>query len=170
MGSGVLKAIAVEIGRSLGFAGAQSRLVIFSVDHAEEVHRESREIQDPAWDCTLIKTMREHGDTTVNMIYDWTDTDVWDFIKDRQIEINPLYGEGWNRVGCVLCPLAKRSEKTMMCERYPKYKQAYITAFDRMIHDDAYRQREGATWKTGEDVFDWWLEADGTPGQMSLFD
>ena len=42
-------------------------------------------------------------------------------------------------------------------DRYPKYKKAYISAFDRMLKrrtgtDKTYEKN----WETGEDVFDWW--------------
>lgn len=37
--------------------------------------------------------------------------------------------------------------------RYPKYKQMYIRAFQRMI--DQYTLK--SDWKTGEEVFAWWM-------------
>lgn len=53
--------------------------------------------------------------------------------------------------------------------RYPKYEQAYIKAFDRMIEA---RVRKGlekrATWRNGKDVMKWWVGDD--PMQISLFD
>lgn len=134
------------------------------------MHRESQEINDPVLDCTLIKTMREHGDTTVNAIYEWTDEDVWEFIKDRKIEVNPLYAMGFRRVGCVLCPLATKSEKEKECMLFPQYKKNYIAAFERMIHQEGWQKN--VKWKTGEEVFDWWIEADKDKidGQTDIFD
>lgn len=132
------------------------------------MHQESQEIQDPAWDCTLIKAMKEHADTTLNAIYEWSNEDVWDFIKDRNIEVNPLYEMGYSRVGCVLCPLASKKEKIRMCEDFPQYKANFIKIFDRMIKQYNYRNEK---WMTGEDVFKWWIEADTeqVQGQMSMF-
>lgn len=43
-------------------------------------------------------------------------------------------------------------------ERYPKYKQAYIHAFDRMIARNSADGMDMPTWKTGQDVFDWWVD------------
>lgn len=44
-------------------------------------------------------------------------------------------------------------------ERYPKYKEAYIRAFDKMLIE---RERRGLKnrdlWKTGIKVFKWWME------------
>ena len=41
-------------------------------------------------------------------------------------------------------------------ERFPKYKENYIKAFERMLK---VRKEKGleTTWKTGEEVFDWWI-------------
>ena len=155
---------------AFGVRGGQRRLVFFSVDHAEEVHRESQEINDPAWDCTLIKSMKDHKDTTVNAIYEWEDEDVWDFIRDRQIEVNPLYAMGFRRVGCVLCPLATKAEKQRECEMFPQYRANFEAAFDRMIHSKTYKNN-GTKWTTGKEVFEWWMELDTQiEGQMDIFD
>ena len=146
-------------------------MVFFSLDHAEEVHRESQEINDPAWDCTLIQKAKEHGDLTVNAIYEWSDRDVWDFIKDRGIEVNPLYEMGFRRVGCVLCPLATKQEKLKEIEMFPTYKQAFINVFEKMIHMDGFKGGKDTKWRTGEEVFNWWIEneRDQIDGQLSLF-
>jgi phosphoadenosine phosphosulfate reductase len=44
-------------------------------------------------------------------------------------------------------------------QRWPKYREAYIRAFERML---AHRKIKGkkTEWKTGEDVMRWWLKAD----------
>ena len=41
-------------------------------------------------------------------------------------------------------------------ERYPKYKQAYLRAFDKMLEALDKTERK-TTWKTAEDVVKWWL-------------
>lgn len=50
---------------------------------------------------------------------------------------------------------------------YPKYKENYIRAFDRMI---IKRKEEGlpTVWKSGEECFMWWIGDD--PNQMSFDD
>ena len=41
-------------------------------------------------------------------------------------------------------------------ERYPKYKNAYLRAFEKMIKVRKERGLDVA-WKTGEDVMKWWI-------------
>ena len=31
---------------------------------------------------------------------------MWAYLREQKVEVNPLYCEGWKRVGCVGCPLA----------------------------------------------------------------
>ena len=71
--------------------------------------------------------------TMVNPIVDWTDEDVWGFLNENGIPHCSLYDEGHKRLGCIGCPLAGTREMLRDFERYPKYKENYIRAFQRMI-------------------------------------
>ena len=143
----------------------------FSLEHAEEVYREAQEL-DEIWDCTLIKTAKQHGKLIVNPIYEWTDGDVWDYIRENNIQTNPLYERGYHRVGCIGCPLAPYHQKVKEFSDYPKYKEAYIRAFERMIIERKKAGKDDPTWKDAQAVFDWWTERwkHECKGQMNLFD
>ena len=71
--------------------------------------------------------------TMINPIVDWTDKDVWDFLNENGIPHCSLYDEGRTRLGCIGCPLAGTKQMLRDFEKYPKYKEAYIRAFQRMI-------------------------------------
>ena len=71
--------------------------------------------------------------TMVNPIVDWTDKDVWGFLNENNIPHCCLYDEGYTRLGCIGCPLSGTKQMLRDFERYPKYKEAYIMAFQRMI-------------------------------------
>jgi phosphoadenosine phosphosulfate reductase len=66
--------------------GTYEQATFFSLDHTSEVFRESLEIKDDVWDCTLIKNMKAHNDTVVNPIYDWLDSDIWEYIRQEDIK------------------------------------------------------------------------------------
>ena len=151
----------------------KEKALFFSLDHAEEVHQESQEIQDPAWDCTLITMMKNHEDTIVNPIYEWEDSDIWDYIRQNDLKINPLYERGYKRVGCVGCPMATYRQKQKGFADYPTYKQAYINAFQKMLDKRASEGKDlTEKWSDGKAVFDWWIEEykHQVKGQMSLDD
>ena len=143
----------------------------FSLSHAEEVHQEAQELQDPVWDCALIKNMRENKDTLVNPIYEWTTPDIWEYINRKGLKVNPLYSKGYDRVGCVGCPFASYHQKMKEFNDYPQYKTMYIKAFDKMLEE---RRKQGKTCEcqNGQEVFNWWVEEykQVPKGQMNLFD
>ena len=80
--------------------------------------------------------------------------------------MNPLYACGFERVGCIGCPMAGKHRKVQFA-RYPKIKAAYVRAFDRMLAERRKRELPCA-WQTGEDVMHWWMEDGVLPGQMVL--
>lgn len=153
--------------------GSYSEATFFSLEHTAEVHREALEKeQEPngtVWDCTLIKIMRNRDDTVVSPIYEWSDSDVWDYLKWGGWNYNPMYDMGYHRVGCIGCPLATYKQKLKEFADFPTYKQHYIKAFDEMLKANPKANGE---WKCGEDVFKWWIEESKhiTQGQMSITD
>lgn len=118
--------------------------------------------------------------TLVNPIVDWTTQEVWDFLgacisdpflseMKQKSPVCPLYSEGFDRLGCIGCPMAKKAERESELARWPKYYDAYLRAFDRML---VVRRELGlnTNWATAEEVMDWWLERNVLAGQTSLFD
>lgn len=64
-------------------------------------------------------------------IVDWTDEDVWDYIRKYDLHYNPLYDEGFKRVGCMICPKANFTSNYGMLMRYPKLVDCAIRAMER---------------------------------------
>lgn len=93
-----------------------------------------------------------------NPIIEWKNADIWEYINSEKLEMNPLYYCGFKRVGCIGCPMASK-KRYFEFAMFPKYKTMYIHAFDRMIVE---RKRRGleTQWKTGEEVFAWWMNED----------
>ena len=108
-----------------------------------------------------------------NPIIDWTDDDVWNYIEGEHIPVNPLYGCGFSRVGCIGCPMAGTAGRYKEFARYPAYQDMYIRAFDHMIEERRRRAKLDGTWRcgfTGKDIFHWWMEDGILPGQMEIDD
>ena len=102
---------------------------------------------------------------------DWTDNDVWDYIRSEHIETNPLYACGFDRVGCVGCPMAGKKGRQFEFARYPTFERAYIHAFDRMLKMRVVRGKLAGSWRigtTGKDVFHWWMEDGVLSGQIGF--
>ena len=120
----------------------------------------------------LFENCRLKAKRVVNPIVDWQDDDVWQFLEDAKAPINPLYAEGWCRVGCVGCPMAGKKGREEEFNRWPKYKDLYLLAFKNLLEERSARGTVGlnTSWQTPEDVYNWWMEYDIMPGQMDIFD
>lgn len=119
----------------------------------------------------LFENCKLKAKRVVNPIVDWTDEDVWTFIRDAKVPHNPLYDEGWCRVGCVGCPMAGKKDREAEFLRWPQYKVMYLSAFDRMLQERRRRNKMDGTWRMGttaNDVFNWWMEYDILPGQIGF--
>ena len=88
-------------------------------------------------------------------IIEWSDKDVWDFIHDRKLSYCKLYDEGWKRIGCLFCPMARKSEQRKAKERYPRYKEAIIRTIGK-IRAQGKGYAHDYPELTDEQIFDWW--------------
>ena len=120
----------------------------------------------------MVESCYKRHKTTLNPIIEWTDDDVWEFIKGEKIPYCELYDEGWQRLGCIGCPMASKHGREKEFLRWPKYKGAYLRAFDKMLKKRDEKGLLDSTWrlKTATDIFNWWMEYDILPGQMDLFE
>ena len=160
-----------------------NRFIATGVRWAESNRRRNRQEIEPASkkDSEKIMLMNDNdkkrlltercamkSNMILNPIVDWPDKEVWDFYWNECKSHNPLYKMGYLRVGCIGCPMAGKKRWKEFAD-FPGYKKAYIRAFSRMLEK---RKADGLTqrWKTGEEVFLWWMEDDTIPGQMSFED
>lgn len=108
--------------------------------------------------------------TTINPIIDWSNEEVWEFIKEYNIPYCCLYDEGFKRLGCIGCPMGSRQQREYEFKRYPKYKALYLKAFEKMIEnrggycgnsrsvDGLVHQRKDYTEMTPQEIMEWWID------------
>lgn len=121
----------------------------------------------------MIEIMKQNGSTLINPIYNWTTTDIWEYIHNEHLCMNPLYECGYDRVGCIGCPLANYRTRIKEFSDYPQYKQAYIKSFDKMLAVRRERRlSDRGEWNSGKEVFNWWIEEYkyNVKGQLSIED
>lgn len=107
----------------------------------------------------------------VRPIVDWTETEVWSFIISNQIPYCQLYDEGFDRIGCIGCPLSGNQIKEL--ELYPKYKMLYLRAFEGMVKYRKSKGMDNTDWDSGEKIYKWWIgqkkKDKEIDGQCSMF-
>ena len=108
---------------------------------------------------------KRDGSYYVCPIFDWTDSDVWEYLNSKSIPHCSLYDEGYKRIGCVCCPLspssmrrdAKRWPKTaaMLYLGHCKNWDKAITAGGVTTRGKPYRMLELGTPRA---AFEHWLD------------
>lgn len=94
----------------------------------------------------------------INPLAYWSDDYLWGYIESEKVEINPLYGCGYKRVGCLMCPMAKIQQRRQEAERYPAVKRKLIRLCDDLIeYRNATNHELKNAFKSGQEYFDWWL-------------
>lgn len=116
----------------------------------------------------LFESCALRGKRICNPIVDWSNSQVWDYIRSEHLEANPLYEMGFFRVGCLGCPMAGKT-RWREFRLFPTYEQAYLRAFGRML-EAIHREGKETKWRTAADVFSWWMEEEMVEGQICLSD
>lgn len=88
----------------------------------------------------------------LNPIIDWTTDEVWEFIHRYNIPYCELYDQGFKRLGCIGCPMSAHRKEEL--DRYPKFKEAYLRAFDRMIQNQI--SGGGTPERQGQELYEFW--------------
>ena len=91
----------------------------------------------------------------VNPIAYWTDSDIWDYSKDVGLEQCSLYDEGFARLGCIGCPMARREQEF---NRWPKFRDQYIRTAQHIIDDKPDSHYFKQKFRSGQEYFDWWMQ------------
>lgn len=97
-------------------------------------------------------------------ILQWTEQDVWRFIRERDLPINPCYASQ-RRVGCVFCPFAPKKQIVRQIKARPKQYQALLHALQKFI-DNTAEKGQIKSFTTAEDYFMWWIDKDNIKTYM----
>jgi len=104
------------------------------------------------------------GSMVVQPILDWPAEELWEFIRGEGLPYPSLYDEGFHRLGCIGCPMAREAGRLKEFERWPRYEKRWKLSFQRLWARRAGTlQRNGLEWfgsarfESWEAMWDWWL-------------
>ena len=142
----------------------KGRVVVTGVRREESKKRSERNLYEPY--------TKDKKTIFLNPIVDWKDNTVWNYIGANNIQACCLYEEGFERIGCVMCPLAGGKQMEKEAKRWPKYYMAYQRAVARGLERAKERGRASlVSGLTAEDTMRWWIYAEKSPcsEQCQLF-
>lgn len=101
----------------------------------------------------------DQGLWTINPIAEWPDHWIWDYSQEAHLEQCSLYSEGFERLGCIGCPMAGECGRRREFARWPAFKVLYLRAFAEMLQ---IRRDRGMTElfkakNAAEEWFEWWI-------------
>lgn len=124
--------------------GGAGHLVVTGVRRSEGANRSQRRMVEPCYRDTTKRYL--------NLIIDWSTAEVWDYLQTKRVSYCSLYDEGFNRLGCVLCPMVRTT--WVHQERWPAICRAWERAIKATFNPDK------GTWQTAEEYWQWWLRRD----------
>jgi phosphoadenosine phosphosulfate reductase len=128
--------------------GGKGRVVVTGVRWEESAKRATR----PVWE----ENYKGKKQTFLHPIIDWTTKDIWEYIHSHNLPYCSLYDEGFERIGCIMCPLQRKEGIEREAARYPKFYKAYLRAMGRAIKNKP-EKTVNSKHKTAETMMYWWI-------------
>lgn len=96
------------------------------------------------------------GQQQLNLIIDWTEQDIWQYIRQYNVKYCPLYDKGRKRLGCLFCPNSSKAQLELDLREYPDIASKYIATCQAAIEERFKRGLE-SKYKTGLEMFSNWI-------------
>ena len=74
-------------------------------------------------------------------IFDWKEYHVWEFIEEHKLAYPSLYDEGFDRIGCVICPFLPYKNMRRINIHKARWPQ-YYKIFEKVVAERWHRTRE----------------------------
>lgn len=87
-------------------------------------------------------------------IIDWLEWEVWQYIEDNGLPVNPCYDFG-RRVGCMVCPFAPTKQLIAVFTEFPNLKKKMLKTIHTLRETSNYASEYKD--KTDEEILEWWM-------------
>jgi len=107
----------------------------------------------------------------INPLIHWPDDVLWKFIRGAGLAYCSLYDEGFVRLGCVGCPMARDRVRLAEFARWPRFEARW-----KYVCRRTWERRSGTTQSNGrpwfgdryfsgwEEMWEWWVHDVRLPG------
>ena len=124
--------------------GGGDRIVVLGIRSEESNSRSDRK---------SFEWIGNQNKLAFNLIVDWTEKDVWEYIDSNKLKYPECYDTGSTRIGCIGCPLIAGKRMKKEFAQYPHIKKGYIKAIQKALDKGKFRGFNGST---AEEIFNWW--------------
>lgn len=94
--------------------------------------------------------------TIYKPIFSWLEWELWEHIEKYNLPYCSLYDEGFDRIGCVVCPFichGIRGKLKQHMERWPKMYVAFEKSMKRLWNDETWHEKHRAKLPSTFDEF-----------------
>ncbi|MFA5186395.1 MAG: phosphoadenosine phosphosulfate reductase family protein [Patescibacteria group bacterium] len=129
-------------------AGGEGRVKLLGMRRQESTRRSHYQVHEMY--CPL-----EHTEWVLPIV-DWSRSAVWQYVREWNLPYCSLYNEGYQRLGCVLCPFESPQTTQRNIKRYPKIAHNWRTAMDRYFQ---LRIERGTPlpFASSQEFWEWWI-------------
>ncbi len=93
-------------------------------------------------------------------IFHWTDKDVWNFIREQEMNYCKLYDNGYKRIGCIFCPMASKKAIEKDRKKYPRIEKGIKKSIQYLLDTKENFLTEvkiKGRRMNADEVFEWWV-------------
>lgn len=93
-------------------------------------------------------------------IFHWTDKDIWNFIREQEMDYCQLYDEGSKRIGCIFCPMANKKSIAKDRKKYPRIEKEIKKSIQYILdnkEDFLTQVTINGRRMNADEVFEWWI-------------
>jgi len=86
---------------------------------------------------------RYYGRVQVYPVYDWNNEDIWNYIIENNLPLNPLYNKIGGAGNCVICPAMRKDEFIAIMQKCPELFCKWKKAHEKLRRDFAEGKLRG---------------------------
>lgn len=101
----------------------------------------------------MVTCVGGKGKILISPLIYWKERDVWEFLNANNIPHCELYDKGYNRIGCICCPMSSYKQKIKGIKDYPHVKRNWLKTIQWLI-DNGYIKHN---FDNAEFAFRWWI-------------
>jgi phosphoadenosine phosphosulfate reductase len=87
-------------------------------------------------------------------IMQWKESDIWNYIREKELIYPSWYDQGFHRLGCVGCPLGPKNQRILEYQMFPRFIPPIIHAIEKNITQGKCLSK---FFSDPYSAFHWWI-------------